>query len=203
MADRPPDDSMPAPPPPMWPTAQQPWQPPPGWKNPDRGPGKVIAIVVVVALVVFVGLGLVGGLLAYAMSGLAGRTPIEQVPVGACFDGIGPTATGGDSSSVLALFFGVSLVDCAEPHDAELVGRFDWSGPTTDFPGEPALASHSESGCRERFREYVGRDFDLSVYELVYTYPPEPQWRSGKRSFECIVHLPAGQLEGSVHHSQR
>jgi hypothetical protein len=144
-------------------------------------------------------------MLANGFGALGSRTPIGEVAVGECFDGLTAGSTDAEiGGSQLALILGVLVVDCAEPHDAELVGRFDWTGGDA-FPGAAAVERHSEQGCRDLFREYVGTDFELSTLELTYTHPVEAQWNAGVRTFECIALAPAGEdkLVGSVRGSRR
>lgn len=182
--DNPPVSSQPPP--------HEPWTPPDhAWQPPARGGGSSRLPILLIALLVGLLVVAIGAFLVMLASGvgnaLVGRTPIAEVAVGQCFNGM--TAAGGGAESTgsqLALILGVLVVDCAEPHDAELIGRFDRTGDGA-YPGEAELARYSEEGCRERFANYVGTDFELSTLELTYTYPVEAQWSAGVRSFECMV----------------
>jgi hypothetical protein len=162
--------------------------------------------VIVLVLVIVLAVGAAMLMLANGLGQFANRTPITEVAVGQCFDGMAlPPADNENVGAQLALVIGVVLVECAEPHDAELAARFYWAGGAEAYPGSGAVESYSASECRARFRDYVGVDFDDSALELTYTYPLESQWATAQRSFECIVMGPGGEtkLVGSIRDSRR
>jgi hypothetical protein len=194
-----------------WQAPQQPgWQQQsqPGWQPPPKrglSAGAVVVIVLVGVLVLAV-----IGFIAFIGSGLgdlmANRTPIGDVTVGQCFDGFSAgDADEGSPSFELAILLGVTVVDCAEPHDGELIGRVQWTQAGVEYPGQQALEDHAAEGCHALFGDYVGIGYDASALEMFYTYPLPPQWQAGARSFECIVHAAAGEekLTGSVRNSGR
>lgn len=185
------------------------WQPQQGWQPepPKRGGnrGGIILVAVLVGILV-VAIGAFIALFGSGLGTLADRTPVADVAVGECFDGVTAGASETDNAAAqLALVLGVIRVDCAEPHDAELIARFGWSTESTDYPGTTQVEQFSADTCRLRFAEYVGTEFDFSQLEMTYTYPLEPQWAAGNQSFECIALAPIGEdkLTGSVRNSGR
>jgi hypothetical protein len=157
----------------------------------------------VIVVGVILGLLVLGGVSFVALGQLesigGGGTAVDDVQVGQCFDG-------GRLAENRALIVGVTIIDCADEHDGELIARFDWQGgeTTRDYPGEERMVEFAEAGCRREFRLYVGLDFDLSRLDLTYTYPVQLSWLAGVRSVECLALAPAGQkLTESVRGSRR
>lgn len=186
-----------------WQPPQQGWQPEPARRGGNRG-GIILVAVLVGVLVVAIGAFI--ALFGSGLGTLADRTPIGQIDVGECFDGVTAGASETDNAAAqLALLLGVVRADCAEPHDAELIARFGWPTETTEYPGTSQVESFSAETCGARFGEYVGTVFDRSRLEMTYTYPLEPQWSAGERTFECIALAPVGEgkLTGSVRNSRR
>lgn len=169
-----------------------------------------IAIVLIVS-VVLVGLIVVGGmLLGNSLSGLGGlgeRTPLADVEVGQCFDGIKASDFDSDAPQVnVGLLFGVQVLDCAEPHEGELLGRVRWPAERGDeYPGEEEVVIFAEGACAQAFGDYVGVSYHASELSMTYVYPQLRSWREGVRTVECVANPPSGvdRESGSVRDSNR
>lgn len=218
------------------PSAQQPLppysQPPvgPGWAAPPGAPagppgyaywphaGQPPAprsnrtLIIVVSLVIgglLLALLVLAYILGSSLSSLAefgARTPIEQVPIGQCFNGISSTDFADNQELSVGLLFGVEVVDCAEEHEGELVGRSAWpAGSPDEFPGDEEVETFAFNECLVAFEAYVGRSYFDSTLELTYTFPRRASWIQGSRGVECIAHPPAGveKEAGSVRGSDR
>jgi hypothetical protein len=100
--------------------------------------------------------------------------------VGACFDPIYHYIDG----SLLAM----RLLDCDEPHLAELLGveEVDASA-TADWPGQDSVDEEAEASCRDVFLEYVGVRYERSSVEMIYYSPTEESWLSGDRQIWCFA----------------
>lgn len=104
------------------------------------------------------------------------------------------------------MIFNVDLVDCAQPHESELIASFEYTGDSTGtYPGDSELAGYAEDECLERFTAYVGVTYYASSLELTYLHPTSASWVFGDRSMQCVVHPPVGQdrMTGTVRDSRR
>lgn len=91
----------------------------------------------------------------------------------------------------------VPVVDCAEPHDNEVIASFDL--PTGGYPGDAVVTSRAEEGCLVRFEPYVGIDFASSIYDLGWFTPSSESWDAGDREVICFVYdVTLAKITGSV-----
>ena len=185
---RPQKESLPPPPPGSgWygppPEAPYGWSPPP--KQRSRAPLFIgLAVVVIVVLLLI-------GIVAFMGSGLGdliGRTALQDLAVGQCFNG-GRAASPTGASVV----FGVEVVPCTEPHEGELAATFGYPGASTSvsYPGTDSVGTYAQDECITEFETYVGTDFNSSALEMTFVYPLESNWSLGDYSIQCIVHPPA------------
>jgi hypothetical protein len=119
----------------------------------------------------------------------------------ACSDDV-PTADVGDcveESEIRGSIDEISTVDCDDPHYAELIAKFDLDGD--DFPGAEAVATDAFEGCTSRFEDYVGIDYNSSIYYLdegIVT-PTEDTWNEADdREVLCFAYDPNGDTTGSI-----
>lgn len=75
-----------------------------------------------------------------------------------------PTGTAGEVLS------GVKRLDCADPHDAEVIGLLDM--PDGDFPGEDEATDYALANCPAEFDNFLG--------------PTEESWSQGDREIVCL-----------------
>jgi hypothetical protein len=116
--------------------------------------------------------------------------PIPTLDTGSCVNGIRPSADMTVTAS--------ATVDCATPHDNEVVGtvRYDGQG---GYPGGAALETFAEAGCIAAFNTYVGGDFQSSTLQMLPLVPDELSWADGFRDISCVVLAADGtKLTGSV-----
>lgn len=107
---------------------------------------------------------------------------------GACVD----LDEGGGRSQVV-------IVECADPHDAELYEVTTIEGDdTSEFPGGEALLGQARADCDRTFTDYVGRSYAESSLDVVFLVPTPETWSVGDRSILCLVEDPSGRLVGSV-----
>lgn len=107
---------------------------------------------------------------------------------GACVD----LDEGGGRSQVV-------IVECGNPHDAELYEVTTVDGDDTpEFPGGEALLEQARADCDRTFTEYVGRPYAESSLDVVFLVPTPQTWSVGDRSILCLVEDPSGRLVGSV-----
>jgi len=106
-----------------------------------------------------------------------GNTDIYDVVVGQCVDD--PDFLGED------LYASVTVVDCAQPHIAELFALFDLPGD--EFPGDDAVWEAAETGCTAEFGPYVGTSYEESALDYTYFWPDESNWNLGDHEVMCFV----------------
>lgn len=137
-------------------------------------------------------LGIVTVLAALAAGCSSGN--VFSLDPGTCFDDVAQftSADGGDEVE------DVPVVDCAEPHDNEVFATFDLEGDT--FPGDEAIATRADQGCRDRFEDYVGRDYASSRFVATHLVPTQQSWDArDDREVVCFLYdIDLAKLEGSA-----
>lgn len=79
----------------------------------------------------------------------------------------------------------VQVVDCNEPHGAQVVGLYrPVGGP---YPGAEILAAESEDACETAFADFVGSDPLTSVLDLFPLLPTEAAWGRGETAVVCVA----------------
>jgi hypothetical protein len=142
--------------------------------------------VTVLAVVVWIGV-------AFAFrSAIAPEPPSHPFALasGTCLNGLRPGVT--ITTDILR------SVNCAGPHDNEVVGG---SGvPLGDaFPGQDRLQTFAANICLPSFRSYVGIDLQASSLDMLPLLPTEDLWSRDERDLSCVVMTRDGsQLTGSV-----
>jgi hypothetical protein len=109
----------------------------------------------------------------------AGDLSVFDLRVGDCFDV--PSDT--DATEELGT---VKAIPCDEPHVYELF----WSGdyPASELPPESESDPWLEEQCIPAFEEYVGIDFDVSIYYVSVLTPTSESWADGDRVYQCYLH---------------
>ncbi len=97
------------------------------------------------------------------------------------------------------------LVDCDDPHRNEvyLVTRLadEIGGP---FPGGEAITAAADELCLAGFADFVGLQFELSIWEIGYTVPTEATWALPDRTVTCFLfHREGDKVSGSARDSAR
>ena len=91
-------------------------------------------------------------------------------------------------------------MSCEAPHDNEVYYIFEF--PEGPYPGDEAIEAEISNACISAFEPYVGRDYETSALDYVYTFPYEDVWNSGYRAGECLLfHVEGTPLTGSAHQS--
>ncbi|MGI9605020.1 MAG: septum formation family protein [Acidimicrobiales bacterium] len=67
-----------------------------------------------------------------------------------------------------------AAVDCSRPHDKEVYHEAEFPAPNgAPFPGEDALSAWSTEVCYEAFEDFVGAEYELSVYDIDFLQPTQ------------------------------
>lgn len=123
----------------------------------------------------------------------AAATPITDLLAGDCVDG---SAFSADSTGEATE---AQVVDCAAPHDGEVVGIITYTeGPEAAFPGADAVAAYADEQCAIAFEAYVGVAYGTSPLSMVSLWPTEASWSGGDREAVCVAFDPAAPLNATV-----
>jgi hypothetical protein len=139
-------------------------------------------------------LGLVAVIaLAMASVGCQSGVAAAELKVGNCFNRTPAVDANGDN------VVGNTLIDCAQPHDAEVYLVFDVAPGPSGYPGDEAIGTLQQTRCDAAFVGYVGKDPGLSRYTIDYVRPDSGTWSSGDRTIACLIEdASGGQLTGSA-----
>ncbi len=82
---------------------------------------------------------------------------------------------------------GVRVVDCDEPHDGEITGRFEATG-FDGWPGESELTALGEKRCETLAAAYTLDTWALTADTLSLYYTPDRRaWRTGEHRIACAI----------------
>lgn len=105
----------------------------------------------------------------------AGYVDVTDLRPGDCIDGL-------KEGEVL-----LDGVRCDEPHDVEVVGRFDLHGVA--FPGAGSVRRRASAGCRRRLEAYAPREYDAVIDDATFVAPDRTQWEAGDHEIVCFANL--------------
>jgi hypothetical protein len=98
----------------------------------------------------------------------------------------------------------IDLVDCGQPHDAEVFGTVELEDPEdAPYPGNEEIVTRVNDLCTDLFDDYVGVPPDESELTIDGIYPVEESWRFGDREGVCYAYDNDGPLTDSIEGSGR
>jgi len=114
---------------------------------------------------------------------------------------VAPTAsTGAAATSVFDLEVGdcfsvesdelttVAVVDCEESHEYEVFALLDHeAGEADPYPGDEAMLEYGNTACQAPFQEYVGIEYEASLWFITSVFPSEGTWGAGDREIVCTL----------------
>ncbi|MBD0707496.1 MULTISPECIES: DUF4190 domain-containing protein [unclassified Streptomyces] len=166
-------------------------------KRGQAGKGLAIAgMALSVVSCLLVVLGFVSGNFSAVVDGMKegvdkvsrARSP-ESLRIGQCFD---------DPDKSKDFSTGVTIVDCAKPHDGEVTGTFR----ITEFgawPGEDDIEKSAETGCEKINADYALDTWAIPLDVWIFYYmPSKPTWRAGDRNVVCALASDKKPFSGSV-----
>lgn len=97
----------------------------------------------------------------------------------------------------------VETVSCDEEHDIEIfdVGPLDIT--SADYSQWSGIERQAEDACLAAFANYVGVDWEQSIYEISYFTPTREGWMWGEESYQCALGSRSGPKTGSAKGSGR
>jgi hypothetical protein len=109
-------------------------------------------------------------------SGAGEETSVFEIEVGDCF-----TADSGEIATVI-------VIDCNRPHTYEVFHVFDHeAGPDDAYPGDEEILDYADTQCQQLFEEYVGTDYETSVWFIASVTPSAETWLDGDREIICTL----------------
>jgi hypothetical protein len=142
-------------------------------------------------------LGIVGLVIGGLLVALSATGALDDdVEVGMCAD---VSNLEGEVSSV-------PVVDCDEPHDAEVTATGELNpGGGGEYPGEGRVRQLVGEECSgQSFSDYVGVAYLDSELDVNFVFPNERNWTEADGSYICFAFLPDGtELTSSVRGSNR
>jgi hypothetical protein len=106
---------------------------------------------------------------------------LDELDIGSCYDLP-------QSDDVLELTT-LDEVPCDEPHRSELIHQYDMN-PDRDrsYPGQDGAFTEAAKVCTgEVWTDYVGLEYDQSVYEVYVVIPVELNWKLNRGEASCFV----------------
>ncbi|MGP6174704.1 septum formation family protein [Corynebacterium sp. A21] len=122
---------------------------------------------------------------------------IFDVQVGDCVEdihAIGQTDAGEGVNTL-------GIIDCEQPHNAELYHLSDVGGDSAEIPPEQELSEQANQICLDAFEGYVGTPYLQSELDFTLFLPTAESWRYGDREVMCLitsVEPVAGSAQGNV-----
>jgi hypothetical protein len=124
-------------------------------------------------------------------AGSGSQVPVGSLAVGECALDV----TGGEPV--------VTLIDCAEWHQAEVYGQVDLGdGP---YPGEDGVLQASETACVDAANELVPPGVDVSDLAVSVVVPDAAAWDDGATFARCVAvdvsgrNMAGSLVEGTFH----
>jgi hypothetical protein len=129
--------------------------------------------------------------LVLAGAGCSDKGNVFSLEEGSCFQDPGGSLEVSD----------VEIVDCEEPHFAEVFHNEDIDSEGDDFPGAAVISEQvSETCLGPAFEEFTGVPYvQDSVFDVYPLAPTEETWDAGDREITCsVMSLTGEQLTGSA-----
>jgi hypothetical protein len=115
------------------------------------------------------------------------ETSVADLEVGQCFNG--------DANDV-------EVVDCAEPHAAELFAVAPAADVSVPYPGADQARTDGGNACALQLVAYYGAETGVAAangLELSPIAPTQEQWDAGDTGTYCLaVDADGGSLQGSI-----
>jgi hypothetical protein len=68
----------------------------------------------------------------------------------------------------------VDIVECDVPHTWEAFASIQMT--ETEYPGDEPTQQQADTACNQPFIDYVGLDYEASIYDYSFYYPTQETW---------------------------
>jgi hypothetical protein len=92
----------------------------------------------------------------------------------------------------------VTVVDCAQPHEAEVFATLTLQG-RSEYPTVDEVDAEISPQCFDAFEAYAPAFIDDETIEINYIVPDSGSWVTGDRRVTCLALNPSGKRTGSLH----
>jgi len=122
-----------------------------------------------------------------------GSVDAFNMRIGDCFDDT--SSSFGDEATEIESLPGVP---CASPHDNEVYAVFDVG--ISSYSSDEEMSYLAFDSCMERFKKFVGRDYESSDLDIKTLYPTKDSWNTlNDREVVCAIYdMNESKLVGSV-----
>ena len=90
-----------------------------------------------------------------------------------------------------------ATIDCEQPHDKEVYFEAEFPAPAgAPFPGDDAMTAWSTELCYEAFDDFVGLEYELSIYGIDFLQPTQETFEHPvglHRRVSCYVYDSSGE----------
>ena len=93
-----------------------------------------------------------------------------------------------NSEDIMGQVGAVTLIECTDPHDAEVISSHEIAAP---YPGQDAVLAQVETDCVAFGQEWAGTDPNRSTLSLGYLMPTEADFDRGITNFLCVAIAPS------------
>ncbi len=82
----------------------------------------------------------------------------------------------------------VTVVGCDAPHEYEVFAVLDHeAGTDAPHPGDAELVAYADAACQPSFEDFVGHDYQTSIWYITSLRPTETTWAEGDREIVCTL----------------
>ena len=82
----------------------------------------------------------------------------------------------------------VTVVDCAQSHVYEAFHVFEHeAGADEPYPGDEEILTYADTECQPPFEEFVGHDYESSIWYITSVTPSSETWAEGDREIICTL----------------
>ena len=90
-----------------------------------------------------------------------------------------------------------AAIDCSQPHDKEVYFEAEFPAPNgAPFPGDDAMTMWSTELCYEAFQDFVGQEYELSVFGIDFLQPTQETFEhpiGRHRRVSCYLYDTTGE----------
>lgn len=114
----------------------------------------------------------------------------SEMKVGSCFK----------SPEIQEAYTSAPVVGCNTKHDAEVYYAYKATQKKFDFE---RMQDEADTVCAREFKNYVGKAWNKSVYDLGFLLVTEEQWENGYRTVRCYLSDPSYAMTKSAKGTNR
>lgn len=107
---------------------------------------------------------------------------VFSLKVGSCFDDDSGEIASDETEEIAS----IPIRECNEPHDYEVFYTFDLADAPQP-PSEAEMDIEIADKCEPAFTEFMGIDYQESIYDYSVFFPTVESWADGDREIACFI----------------